>query len=172
MTGPDSAHAPGTSATCGHWLGAEQRHCGTTGGVRLYGTGLRCPAHTPAALAGRPEPAPGPGMPAGAWTALSPLGTSALIDARAVASGKRRSSPHVYRAAQAAVRPTVAVTDLRVDLGEQDARGHWVRYPAADYQCPRCGWTDSASGDAVRHFAATIRQAHRPHCPKDQVTAA
>lgn len=30
--------------------------CGTTAGVRLYISGYRCPAHTPAALAGRPEP--------------------------------------------------------------------------------------------------------------------
>ncbi|WP_019547618.1 MULTISPECIES: hypothetical protein [Streptomycetaceae] len=164
MTSHESAHAPGTPATCGHWLGAEHRHCGTKT-VRLYGTGLRCPAHTPAALAGRPEPDPGPGMPAGAWTTVSPLGTSALIDARAVASGKRRSSPHVYRAAQAAVSAAPAVTDLRVDLGEQDAHGRWVRYPSADYQCPHCGWTDSASGDAVPRFAATIRDTHRPHCP-------
>ena len=105
MTSHDSTHVPGASAACGHWIGTDQRHCGAARGVRLYGTGLRCPAHTPAALAGRPEPAPGPGMPASAWTALSPLGTSALIDARAVASGKRRSSLHVYRAAQAATAP-------------------------------------------------------------------
>lgn len=30
--------------------------CGTTTGVRLYISGYRCAAHTPAALAGRPEP--------------------------------------------------------------------------------------------------------------------
>lgn len=152
-------------AECGHWLGTERRHCQASDGVRLYGPGFRCPAHTPAAVAGRAEPPPGPGMPAGAWTALSPLGTSALVDARAVASGKRRSSPHTYRAAQAAVRTTAAPTDLHVDLGEQDARGRWVRYPAADYRCPRCGWTDSASGDAVAHFAATIRDTHHTTCP-------
>ncbi|MEU5838812.1 hypothetical protein ABZ820_34825 [Streptomyces diacarni] len=165
MSGHESAHQPGQQAVCTHWDGAQQHHCGTAEGVRLYGPGLRCPAHTPAAVAGRAEPPPGPGMPAGAWTVLSPLGTSALIDARAVASGKCRSSPHAYRAAQAAVYPAAAPTDLHVELGEQDARGHWTRYPAADYRCPRCDWTDSASGDAVPHFAATIRDTHRTTCP-------
>ncbi|MFE6025571.1 hypothetical protein [Streptomyces niveus] len=30
---------------------------------RLYPCGWRCPLHTPAAMAGRPEPPPGPGWP-------------------------------------------------------------------------------------------------------------
>lgn len=30
--------------------------CGATIGVRLFICGYRCPAHTPAAMAGRPEP--------------------------------------------------------------------------------------------------------------------
>lgn len=88
---------------CGHWIGTEHRHCGATGGVRLYLTGLCCPAHTPNALRGLPEAPPGPGMPAAAWTTPSPLNDSRVADARAVASGKRRSSPNTYRAAQAAV---------------------------------------------------------------------
>ncbi|MBE4790709.1 hypothetical protein HW846_46555 [Streptomyces sp. NE06-02F] len=88
---------------CGHWIGAEQRHCREADGVRPYLTGLRCPLHTPRALRGLPEFPPGPGWPAGAWTTPSPLSASALFDERAVASGRRRSSPHVYRAAQAAV---------------------------------------------------------------------
>lgn len=71
----------------------------------LFACGWRCPAHSPAAMAGRPEPPPGPGWPAGAWTTPSPLSTSRVHDARAVASGKRRSAPHAYRAAQAAVTP-------------------------------------------------------------------
>ncbi|MFH8752984.1 hypothetical protein ACH4GK_17685 [Streptomyces rimosus] len=74
-----------------------------TGPVRLYACGRRCSAHAPWTLAGRPEPRPGPGAPAGAWATPSPQSASALIDARAIASGKRRSSPHTYRAAQAAV---------------------------------------------------------------------
>ena len=48
---------------CGHWVGAERRHCKEADGVRLFVVGLRCPAHTPSALAGRPEPQPGPGAP-------------------------------------------------------------------------------------------------------------
>lgn len=96
---------------CGHWIGAEHRHCRSTDQVRPYLTGLRCPAHTPNALAGRDEAPPGPGMPAGAWTTPSPINDSRVHDDRAIASGKRRSNPHAYRAAQAAVdhnheRPT------------------------------------------------------------------
>ncbi|MFI5880896.1 hypothetical protein [Streptomyces sp. NPDC051554] len=89
----------------GHWIGAVRRYCLAGDTLRSYLTGLRCPLRTPAALAGRPEPRPGPGLPAGAWTTPSPLAASALIDERAIASGKRRSSPHTYRAAQAAQRP-------------------------------------------------------------------
>lgn len=88
---------------CAHWIGAEHRHCHTTDGVRPYLTGLRCPSHTPNALRGLPEVPAGPGMPAGAWTTPSPLNESRVADARAVASGKRRSNPQTYRAAQAAV---------------------------------------------------------------------
>lgn len=87
---------------CGHWIGAEQRYCHTADGVRAYLIGPRCPAHTPAALAGRDEPAPGPGWPKTAWTTASPQSASRVHDARAIASGKRRSNPAAYRAAQAA----------------------------------------------------------------------
>ena len=88
---------------CGHWDGTSRRHCRAVPGVRRYVIGWRCPDHTPAAMAGRPEPQPGPGMPAGAWSTLSPLSASRVYDARAVASGKRRSNANESRAAQAAV---------------------------------------------------------------------
>jgi hypothetical protein len=91
------------SGRCEHWIGAEHRHCGATDDVRPYLTGMCCPAHTPAALAGRPEPQPGPGLPAGAWTTPSPQSASAVFDDRAIASGRRRSNPQAYKAAQAAV---------------------------------------------------------------------
>jgi hypothetical protein len=68
----------------------------------LFLTGLCCPAHTPNALRGLPEIPPGPGLPATAWTTPSPLSESRVADARAIASGKRRSSQQAYRAAQAA----------------------------------------------------------------------
>jgi len=89
---------------CTHWIGAEQRHCKEATGVRPYLTGPRCPAHTPRALQGLKENEPGPGMPASAWTTPSPLSDSRVHDARAIASGKRRSHPNAYRAAQAAVQ--------------------------------------------------------------------
>ncbi|UJV41593.1 hypothetical protein [Streptomyces sp. AMCC400023] len=52
-----------TAPECGHWIGAERRHCRKAEGVRLYVPGLRCPAHTPRALQGLPEFPPGPGWP-------------------------------------------------------------------------------------------------------------
>jgi hypothetical protein len=39
---------------CGHQV--DGGTCGTINGVRQYLSGHRCAAHTPAALAGRPEP--------------------------------------------------------------------------------------------------------------------
>lgn len=91
---------------CAHWIGAENRHCRSIESVRPFLTGLCCPLHTPNALKGLPEPEPGPGYPAGAWTTPSPISDSRVHDARAVASGKRRSNPQAYRAAQAAVNKT------------------------------------------------------------------
>lgn len=46
---------PATAYRCRHWDGTGRRYCGTPG-ARRYLTGYRCPLHTPAALAGRPEP--------------------------------------------------------------------------------------------------------------------
>ncbi len=51
------------SGRCEHWIGDERRHCKEADGVRAYLPGLRCPAHTPNALKGLPEPPPGPGAP-------------------------------------------------------------------------------------------------------------
>ncbi|QFZ75070.1 hypothetical protein GFH48_18960 [Streptomyces fagopyri] len=48
---------------CRHWIGAEQRHCRAGEGIRQYIPGPRCPAHTPSALLGKPDPQPGPGWP-------------------------------------------------------------------------------------------------------------
>ncbi|MFI1702002.1 hypothetical protein ACH419_39480 [Streptomyces bobili] len=73
------------------------------GDPRFYATGWKCDRHAPWAQAGLAEPEPGPGLPAGAWTTASPISDSRVHDDRAVASGKRRSSPQAYRAAQAAV---------------------------------------------------------------------
>jgi hypothetical protein len=73
---------------------------------RLFPAGWRCSRHTPNAIRGLPELPPGPGLSAAAWSTPSPLNDSRVHDARAVASGKRRSSPQTYRAAQAAVQKT------------------------------------------------------------------
>ena len=88
--------------------------CGTTTGVRLYPGGYRCPRHTPHAAAGLPEPdvarycAPlrcycrqcPSWTPAPAYT--DDLGWAA-VDARAIASGKRRATPQAVKAARAEV---------------------------------------------------------------------
>ncbi|WP_371579427.1 hypothetical protein [Streptomyces sp. NBC_01314] len=87
---------------CRHWIGSERRHCRAVDGIRPYIQGLRCPLHTPNALAGKPEAPPGPGLAPGDLP-LSPLSASVVADTRAIASGKRRSTPAAYRAAQAAV---------------------------------------------------------------------
>ncbi|MFJ8006161.1 hypothetical protein [Streptomyces fagopyri] len=58
MTGPQGEEKP--PLECGHWIGAERRYCLARDDLRRYQPGLRCPAHTPAALAGRREP----GIPA------------------------------------------------------------------------------------------------------------
>lgn len=71
--------------------------------ARLYPSGWWCALHTPRAVRGLPEIPPGPGWPAAAWTTPSPISDSRVHDARAIASGKRRSSETEYRAAQAAV---------------------------------------------------------------------
>lgn len=71
------------------------------GPVRFYLTGWKCKTHSPWAEAGLPEPLPTPSPLRGAWR--SPLSDSRVHDARAIASGKRRSNPQAYRAAQASV---------------------------------------------------------------------
>ncbi|MFE9448356.1 hypothetical protein [Streptomyces sp. NPDC006739] len=144
---------------CGGLTGAHD------GPVRFYRTGWKCNAHSPWAEAGQDEPQPGPGMPAAAWTTPSPQSASAVFDNRAIASGKRRSSPAAYRAARAAVgRAPALAPGLQLDLGQQDAHGRWMRIPAADYLCPACHETESASGDQVAHFAAHIETEHAERC--------
>ncbi|WP_159066328.1 hypothetical protein [Streptomyces hygroscopicus] len=48
------------------------------------------------------------------------MSTSWLADARAIASGKRRSSPAAYRAAQAALAPTPTPEDVPPEIGARD----------------------------------------------------
>lgn len=76
-----------------------------TGRVRFYRTGWKCNTHSPWAEAGQDEPKPGYGPPPSSFP-LSPIAASAVFDNKAIASGKRRSSPNAYRAAQAAVDKT------------------------------------------------------------------
>ncbi len=92
---------------CEHYT--HGAHCGAPARAR-YGTGWACDAHTPAALAGRTEVVPDPartldGLRAAAGIDVSQPMTPAsptVVDQRAVASGKRRSTPTAYREARAA----------------------------------------------------------------------
>lgn len=97
--------SPWRLGVCLHWIGAERRYCRSVDQVRAFLTGPCCRLHTPAALAGRPEAPETSSLPATALPA-SPLSDSRVADERAIASGKRRSSPHTYRAARAAVDKT------------------------------------------------------------------
>lgn len=94
---------------CGHYSDTAGT-CGASSAAG-YITGPRCPDHTPARLAGRPEAVPDPartleGLRKAAGldptAPMTPAGET-VVDARAKASGKRRSSPQAYRAARAAV---------------------------------------------------------------------
>lgn len=49
-----------TGRACQHYEQGTGRVCGATVDVRAYLAGPRCPQHTPARLAGRPEDAPDP----------------------------------------------------------------------------------------------------------------
>lgn len=109
----NTAHVAAGGRICGSLTRTGDR-C-THPAVAVFLTGPRCGHHTPAAVAGRPEPAPDPARTMDglrrAWYAdrglpfvefHTPAGET-VVDQRAVASGKRRSSHHVFRAAQAAV---------------------------------------------------------------------
>ncbi|MFI6903063.1 hypothetical protein ACIBKY_17505 [Nonomuraea sp. NPDC050394] len=110
---------------CTHWNGAAATHCGATP-TRPYLPGPRCPAHTPSALAGRPEPTGGHCAPKRCYCGECPsytphnpypsLADSWVTDARNIATGKRRASPAV----QAAAKTTVA---------EQKERNQRLRNP-------------------------------------------
>ena len=64
---------------------------------RRYLQGWRCAEHTPARLAGRPEPSGGDPL---RDRAITPQSDSRVYDDRAIKSGKRRSSVSRYREAQ------------------------------------------------------------------------
>ncbi|MEV4287399.1 hypothetical protein AB0K40_17985 [Nonomuraea bangladeshensis] len=108
---------------CTHWNGAAATRCGATP-ARLYLPGWRCPAHTPAAMAGQEEPGRTAHCPpARCWCGTCPwwtdrsahayasLADSWVTDARHIASGKRRASPTT----QAAAKQTVAEQKARND---------------------------------------------------------
>ena len=87
---------------CEHWIGG--RFC-SEGPTRTYLVGHRCSAHTPAALAGRPDHQPDPVLTLDALRAVKGILWSfnphdTALKSNDIATGKRRSSPEAYRAAQ------------------------------------------------------------------------
>lgn len=114
MTGAPANTSPATTSgrACTHWIGPEARHCGATP-ARRYVNSIACADHTPARLAGHPEPPEGTCAPkrclcgtCPSWTPHNPYNTLAgswTTDARAIASGKRRASPELQAAAKATV---------------------------------------------------------------------
>lgn len=107
---------------CEQYIGTLNRECGAEG-ARHYVSGMCCPDHTPARLAGRPENKPDPArsmtglrLAAGVTTPLVTPDAPTVVDVRAIASGKRRSNPQDYRAAQAAAAQTANRTWAKPDL--------------------------------------------------------
>ncbi|MBA9003760.1 hypothetical protein [Thermomonospora cellulosilytica] len=103
--------------TCRHYT-TGVGHCGAEG-VRFFLPGWRCPRHTPAAIAGEPEVSGQYCAPARCYCGrpecpayptygrpdpyAGELDAWAVIDARAIASGRRRSNPADYAAARATI---------------------------------------------------------------------
>lgn len=87
--------------TCQQAVDRGQRECGVTP-TRHYLVGHRCVDHTPARQAGHPEPPETD--PALRWKANVPAlqSVSRVVDDRAIASGRRRSSPAAYADARRA----------------------------------------------------------------------
>lgn len=99
-------------ALCRHWIGAETRFC-LEAPTRSFPGGHRCPAHTPSALEGKPEPGRHASCPPARCYCGRPecpafptfnrgayLDGETVVDFRAKASGKRRSSVQDFRAAR------------------------------------------------------------------------
>lgn len=95
-----SARQPATCAHVADIPGFGTVTCGS-GQVRFYLIGWRCLTHSPATLAGRVVPEPPRAYFHVNQIQRAPLSSTALNDNRAIASGKRRSSPARYAEARA-----------------------------------------------------------------------
>ncbi|MDP9797447.1 hypothetical protein J2S43_005959 [Catenuloplanes nepalensis] len=120
-------------ASCGHWDGATRTYCGWPSAVRTYLQGPRCLLHTPAALAGRPDPP----------SKSPPEETDNMPD------------PALLAAARAAAERGWHVFPLRPGTKWPAAPNHDAA--ACDGRDPRCRraerhvtWADRATGDPDR----------------------
>lgn len=114
------------TARCGHWIGAEGRYCHNTNNIRLYLPGPRCPRHTPAALAGQPEP-------------ITP--EARMRDLLAAALGHAERGWHVFPLRPDDKRPAFP------DHAADDCDG---RDPRCHRAGQHLGWEDRATTDADR----------------------
>ncbi|MEU8040919.1 SLOG family protein [Streptosporangium sp. NPDC049078] len=112
---PTTSPAATRGRACRHWISDEHRHCDSTTNIRLYIAGNRCPHHTPAALAGQPEPGATAYCPPArclcgscpSWRPYNAYNTTAdswVTDARNIATGKKRASPTIQEAAKRTVQ--------------------------------------------------------------------
>lgn len=94
---------------------AACRMCGSTTGVRQFTGGWRCPQHTPARLAGTPEPDSAAYCPPRiCWCGTCPWAQDVVsappsrtaIDTRHELSGKRYTTPREHAAARLNARST------------------------------------------------------------------
>lgn len=93
--------------------------CATSDGVSLYPSGYWCWPCSPRGRTGKPPVTPDPNLTLDAIRARSGqtfgfrASDTALVDERAVASGKRRAAPNQQRAARAAQEARRAATEAR-----------------------------------------------------------
>lgn len=92
-------------APCGHVTAIPALGAITCGSaqVRFYVIGWRCITHSPAVRSGRIVPEPPPAYFTVKQIQRPPLSSTALNDNRAIASGKRRSTPARYAEARRAI---------------------------------------------------------------------
>lgn len=98
---PLTSSSPTTTSgrACTHWIGTENRRCGATP-ARRYVNSIACADHTPARLAGHPEPPEGTCAPARHYCLATPTPCPAAPTTvrpwRLLATGSRKHRGKTY----------------------------------------------------------------------------